>query len=139
MKSLRIALLALFLPVWTAVVLAADPAIEKSIASPDRTAEDRERDARDKPAEVLAFAGVKPGMTVADIFSAITEERPYRKSMDRERVIGVLRGDAERGLLSERLVNLLVEHYEDINERRDAESRAASKTYQESLRTARES
>jgi predicted methyltransferase len=70
MKSLRIALLALFLPVWTAVVLAADPAIEKSIASPDRTAEDRERDARDKPAEVLAFAGVKPGMTVADIFSA---------------------------------------------------------------------
>lgn len=77
-------------------------------------------------------------MTVADIFSAITEERPYRKSMDRERVIGVLRGDAERGLLSDRLVNLLVEHYEDINERRDAESRAASKTYQESLRTARE-
>jgi hypothetical protein len=58
--------------------------------------------------------------------------------MDRERVIGVLRGDAERGLLSDRLVNLLVEHYEDINERRDAESRAASKTYQESLRTARE-
>jgi len=51
-------------------VLAADPAIEKSIASPERTAEDRERDGRDKPGEVLAFAGVKPGMTVADIFSA---------------------------------------------------------------------
>jgi predicted methyltransferase len=70
MKSLRIALLALFLPTWAASVLAADPAIEKSIGSPARTAEDRERDARDKPAEVLAFAGVKPGMTVADIFSA---------------------------------------------------------------------
>ena len=69
---------------------------------------------------------------------AITEERPYRKSMDQERVIELLRGDAERGLLSERLVKLLVEHYEDINERRDAESRAASKTYQESLRAARE-
>jgi len=51
-------------------VLAADPAIEKSIASPERTADDRERDGREKPAEVLAFAGVKPGMTVADIFSA---------------------------------------------------------------------
>jgi predicted methyltransferase len=51
-------------------VLAADPAIEKSIASPERTAADRERDAREKPAEVLAFAGVKPGMVVADIFAA---------------------------------------------------------------------
>jgi predicted methyltransferase len=49
---------------------AADAAIEKSIASTERTAADRERDARDKPAEVLAFAGVKPGMVVADIFAA---------------------------------------------------------------------
>jgi len=44
--------------------------IEKAIADPARTAADRERDARDKPAEVLAFAGVKPGMVVADLFSA---------------------------------------------------------------------
>jgi predicted methyltransferase len=44
--------------------------IEKSIASPERTAADRERDSRDKPAEVMAFAGVKPGMVVADIFAA---------------------------------------------------------------------
>jgi predicted methyltransferase len=50
--------------------LAGDPAIDKSIASTERSAEDRDRDAREKPAEVLAFAGVKPGMTVADIFSA---------------------------------------------------------------------
>ncbi len=38
--------------------------------SPERTAADRERDKRDKPAEVMAFAGVKPGMVVADIFAA---------------------------------------------------------------------
>lgn len=50
---------------------AADPTpIEASIASPDRTAADRERDKREKPAEVMAFAGVKPGMVVADIFAA---------------------------------------------------------------------
>jgi predicted methyltransferase len=49
---------------------AADPSIEKSIARPERTAADRERDAREKPADVLAFAGVKPGMVVADIFAA---------------------------------------------------------------------
>src|SRR6478752_1700008 len=50
---------------------AADPTpIEKAIADPARTADDRARDALDKPGEVLAFAGVKPGMVVADIFSA---------------------------------------------------------------------
>ena len=53
------------------VANAADPSpIEKSIASPERTAADRERDQREKPAEVMAFAGVKPGMVVADIFAA---------------------------------------------------------------------
>ncbi|MEJ0086565.1 MAG: methyltransferase domain-containing protein [Pseudomonadota bacterium] len=49
---------------------AADAApIEKSISNPERTAADRERDAREKPAEVLAFAGVKPGMVVADVLA----------------------------------------------------------------------
>jgi predicted methyltransferase len=65
-KLVLTSLLALTLPVF-----AADPSpIEKSIASPERTAADRERDARDKPAEVLSFAGVKPGMTVVDMFAA---------------------------------------------------------------------
>ena len=54
-----------------AAAFAADPTpIEKSVASPERTAADRERDKRDKPAEVMAFAGVQPGMVVADIFAA---------------------------------------------------------------------
>jgi predicted methyltransferase len=44
--------------------------IAKALASPDRPAKDRERDARDKPAELLAFAGVKPGDDVADFFGA---------------------------------------------------------------------
>ena len=65
MKTLLLScLLALALP-----AIAADGAIEKSIASPERTAADRERDTREKPAEVLAFAGVKPGMVIADIFA----------------------------------------------------------------------
>ena len=65
MKNLLLcSLLALTTPVF------ADPNLDAAIASPTRTADDRERDARDKPAEVMAFAGVKPGMVVADIFSA---------------------------------------------------------------------
>lgn len=42
--------------------------IAAAVASPERSAKDRERDARDKPAELLAFAGLEPGMKVADVF-----------------------------------------------------------------------
>jgi predicted methyltransferase len=40
-----------------------------AVAAPERSAKDRERDAHDKPAELMAFAGVKPGMKVADVFA----------------------------------------------------------------------
>jgi predicted methyltransferase len=66
MKTVLIsALLALAVPT---LATSATP-IETAIADPARTGKDRERDAREKPAEVLAFAGVKPGMTVADLFA----------------------------------------------------------------------
>ena len=72
-------------------------------------------------------------MTVADIFSATTEDRPYRKSMDSEKVKSILREDAGQGRLSGRLVSLLIENYDSINEKRAAESKAASQKYQEIL------
>ncbi len=72
-------------------------------------------------------------MTVADIFSALAEDRPYRKSMEKEKVIDILKGDVERGLLSSSIVKLLIDNYEPINKRRDVESRSASKKYQEIL------
>jgi predicted methyltransferase len=66
MKStLLAALIAFAAPAFAA---AATP-IETAIADPARTEKDRERDAREKPAEVLAFAGVKPGMNVVDMFA----------------------------------------------------------------------
>jgi predicted methyltransferase len=52
-----------------APAFAADAAIDAAIANPERTEADRERDTREKPAEVLALAGVKPGMTVVDMFA----------------------------------------------------------------------
>jgi len=39
-----------------------------AVADPGRSAKDRERDLRDHPADVLSFAAIKSGMTVADIF-----------------------------------------------------------------------
>lgn len=72
-------------------------------------------------------------MTVADIFSALTEERPYRRSMGKEKVTAILGEDAQKGLLSRSVVDLLVAHYDEINERRAVESKKASRKYQKIL------
>lgn len=53
----------------TAAPLAAQkvtPAITAALADTSRPAEQRERDVARKPAELLAFAGIKPGQKVAD-------------------------------------------------------------------------
>lgn len=43
-------------------------AIAAAVADPARPAADRDRDALRKPAACLAFAGVRPGMTMAELF-----------------------------------------------------------------------
>jgi predicted methyltransferase len=65
------ALMASILIVAASVALAApDTAVyEQAVTHAGRSAKDRERDARERPAEVMAFAGFKPGMHVADIFA----------------------------------------------------------------------
>lgn len=46
----------------------ASKAIAAAVADPARSAADRARDALRKPAACLAFAGVHPGMTIAELF-----------------------------------------------------------------------
>jgi len=60
------------LATWAGPVAAAgdSAAIAAAIASPDRSADDREQDARRKPAELLGFLGAGAGMHVLDAFSA---------------------------------------------------------------------
>ena len=43
------------------------PDFQALVASPDRTEADRKTDVRRKPAQLLAFYDVRPGMTVADL------------------------------------------------------------------------
>ncbi len=45
------------------------PDYEAALAHPDRRTADADRDQSRKPAEVLAFFGIEPGMTVLDMFS----------------------------------------------------------------------
>ncbi len=51
------------------LLIAASAALLAITASAsDRSEADRERDARDRPAELMAFAGIAPGMAIADVF-----------------------------------------------------------------------
>jgi predicted methyltransferase len=42
--------------------------VAAAVAAAERSDKDRERDARDHPAELMTFAGITPGMKVADVF-----------------------------------------------------------------------
>ena len=72
-------------------------------------------------------------MAVSDVFSAITEERPYRKGMEKEKVISILRENVSSGALSGSLVELLVSHFDEIDAARDRESREAGQRYFRSI------
>lgn len=74
MRRFRLALAATLMLTGTALAAgnaaAAEPAAyAAAIAAPDRPAEARELDASREPAEVLAFLGLEPGMTAADLLT----------------------------------------------------------------------
>ena len=68
-------------------------------------------------------------MAVADIFSAVAEIRPYREGMSKDQVVEILRSSASTGALSSYIVDLLVNNYEDIYEKRDIEVRNEGARY----------
>lgn len=69
MKTLKLlVLVVLLLPVARVCVAQAAPdAIVAAVADAQRPADDRAQDAQRKPAQVLAFSGIKPGDVVVDL------------------------------------------------------------------------
>lgn len=57
-------------------------------------------------------------MAVADIFTAITEDRPYRIGMRYENAVKLLRNMVDDGSLDGNIINILIEHYHEINNQR---------------------
>lgn len=64
--TVRLTCLALLLAATAATAQTPPPSVATALADTTRPAADRARDATRKPAEFLAFAGVKPGDKVAD-------------------------------------------------------------------------
>ena len=64
-------------------------------------------------------------IAVADIFTAITEDRPYRTGMDSINALNILRGLVEEGAVDKSIVGLVEGHFSRINEvRRIAQEKA---------------
>jgi len=57
-------------------------------------------------------------MTIADIFTAMTEERPYRKCEPKDNLINILKDMVRANKIDERYVNILVENYDQVFESR---------------------
>jgi HD-GYP domain-containing protein (c-di-GMP phosphodiesterase class II) len=54
-------------------------------------------------------------MCVADVFTAVTEDRPYRKGMSNSETIKVLKSMAQSETLDANIVSVLEFHFEEIN------------------------
>jgi len=72
-------------------------------------------------------------MAVADVFTAINEDRPYRKGMTRDRALQLLRQMVENTALDSDIVSLLELHFDEINSLRVAAQDVSFEEYQRFL------
>ena len=54
-------------------------------------------------------------MAASDIFTAIAEDRPYRKGMERKKIETILMSQVKSNALDKKIVNLLIENFEEIS------------------------
>jgi HD-GYP domain-containing protein (c-di-GMP phosphodiesterase class II) len=54
-------------------------------------------------------------LMVADLFTALAENRPYRKGMERKEITEILSNFADKELHDRKIVRLVIENYQDIH------------------------
>lgn len=69
-------------------------------------------------------------MAVADVFTAVTEHRPYRDGLDKKDVIKILDNMVEGGALDRFSTDLLIENFDEINEQRIKAQEAAMERFE---------
>jgi HD-GYP domain-containing protein (c-di-GMP phosphodiesterase class II) len=70
-------------------------------------------------------------MAVADVFTAITEDRPYRKGMQEQEARDTLRNMAERNELDADIVGTVLEHFDELSDVRARAQEQAIEEYRE--------
>jgi HD-GYP domain-containing protein (c-di-GMP phosphodiesterase class II) len=69
-------------------------------------------------------------MAVADIFTALAENRPYRKAMSKEGVMEIIASHSERGFLDPKVVEVLAGHYDAIRSEMHTRQQAAREFFE---------
>ncbi len=70
-------------------------------------------------------------MSVADVFTALTEDRPYRTGMDSEKTMRTIRTMAKNSALDKHIVEVLEDNFDEINNCRAEAQELARKEYKE--------
>lgn len=70
-------------------------------------------------------------LTVADIFTALAEDRPYRKGMEKDETEAILLDMANDGKLDKRVVQTLFDNYDEIIEQMRGKQAAAMEFYEQ--------
>ncbi|HIW20750.1 MAG TPA: HD domain-containing protein [Candidatus Dorea intestinavium] len=73
-------------------------------------------------------------MAVADIFTAITESRPYREGLCQCEVIEILNNMVEADGIDGKIVNIIIDHYDELNQIREEAQIIAAKEYAEFMK-----
>lgn len=68
-------------------------------------------------------------MAVADIFAAISEDRPYRKAMPTHEVLAILQKNADNGGIDPEITAILRKNYHEINGKRLQEEQKSDHEY----------
>jgi HD-GYP domain-containing protein (c-di-GMP phosphodiesterase class II) len=70
-------------------------------------------------------------LAVSDVFTAITEDRPYRKGMDKSEVIKVMQTMADNGSLTPEIVALLLKELDSFTQGCKEVQKQAEKEYED--------
>lgn len=70
-------------------------------------------------------------MMVADMLTALIEDRPYRKGMSKDESIKIIKQFADRNLLDSRVVEILMDNYDEIVTAVTARQKAVKSFYEE--------
>jgi HD-GYP domain-containing protein (c-di-GMP phosphodiesterase class II) len=73
-------------------------------------------------------------MCVADVFTAVTENRPYRKGTGRNETLPILQNMARSGSLDDNVVRVLTENYDEIDRMRSDVQEISASEYSDFVR-----
>jgi HD-GYP domain-containing protein (c-di-GMP phosphodiesterase class II) len=69
-------------------------------------------------------------MAVADIFTALIEDRPYRKGMERKQIEDILILEADKNSLDKNIVNILLDNWNEISAQVKHEQKISEKMFE---------